>query len=167
MDISPVGHYLWGIDTYRAADARCLLFHQEVGHYLWGIDTFFVALTTDATGATASRTLPMRNWYTPRFPFFVVPVSRSDITYEELILKILCCRSDCVKLSDITYEELIRIHIIHSKVFIKDFILSDITYEELIPAHLLQTRPLWRIWSVGHYLWGIDTNCGKTAIMPE
>ena len=54
----------------------------------------------------------MRNWYT------------ETQSFDLLMLKSI--------LSDITYEELIRIHIIHSKVFIKDFILSDITYEELI-----------------------------------
>ena len=55
-----VGHYLWGIDTFRKSTIplRILLM---VGHYLWGIDTIY--------------------------PMDISPhILRSDITYEELIL---------------------------------------------------------------------------------
>ena len=79
-----VGHYLWGIDTYQAAAACCLMW-KHVGHYLWGIDTISLARdfkkvsgSSDITyeelirnirsqshflGFNSCRTLPMRNWY--------------------------------------------------------------------------------------------------------
>ena len=108
-----VGHYLWGIDTKSWTVLDTSRFKFIVGHYLWGIDTFsaaaislardFKKVSSDITyeelirqwvcqillmWSSWSRTLPMRNWYTPVCiaKFAVQYMHRlSDITYEELI----------------------------------------------------------------------------------
>ena len=92
---------------HRAAAARLLL--PQVGHYLWGIDTACIFSSENST------------------------LRKSDITYEELILR---------KLADFTLTTQLSER-------------SDITYEELIHTFWSWLQKFF--FCVGHYLWGIDT----------
>ena len=109
----------------------CYRYFMSVGHYLWGIDTgFFVALTTDAAGA--SRTLPMRNWHIIHWCFHYFSPSSTRRTLPMRNWHI----SPIFGISNLTCRTLPMRNwhfLSHSFIRLLFSSSSDITYEELTP----------------------------------
>ena len=153
-----VGHYLWGIDTFRKTETQffCLLM---VGHYLWGIDTLqrmkfhqeFSLWTSDITyeeltpvsslssltAPSIGRTLPMRNWHG-----FLLWLTKNGfpLSVGHYLWGIdTCCNSFY---ATFVWSRTCR---------------SDITYEELTQSSSRWLNLPYLPKFVGHYLWGIDT----------